>query len=446
MKNTIVTLLFILILGPAFGQPLKELLRIAESNYPLLKAKAYEVQARKDNVSYVQGSALPSLDAAYQVNYATYNNITGMAVGESFVPISGPPSTDNTSNPVFGSAAGLLMNWEPFTFGQRKSRVESAKAYAEYQQADARLELFQHQVKTINAYLDVIMADALITVYAKNVERSTDNARIVRALTRNGLRPGTDTTLFNAELSRARIELYQHEKMKAAQAITLSEYLGGSTNYSVDSIFFKKLPSLAEDTSTQDHPLLRVSASRVQIGVQEKTALQRTMYPKLSFWGTAYARGSGIRYDGYVNAQDGLSFSRYNYGAGLILSVPLLQFTTLRHQVNAREALLKSEEEKLNLTSLQLDKQKEVASVTLANALRIAHESPAFYQSAQFSYRALKSRYNSGLVNYADFMQAQYALIKSEADLKRAYIEAWKALLYQAAIKGDISLFLDQLD
>jgi outer membrane protein len=446
MKKYIVIILFSSLFVPGYGQALKELLKQAEANYPLLKAKRHEVQARQGQVSFVKSSALPSLDAAYQVNYATYNNITGMAVGQSFVPISGPPSTDNVYSPVFGSAAGLLLNWEPITFGQLKSKIESAKAYVDYQQADANNEIFQHQVRTINAYLDVIMTQELIKVYNKNLERSADNVRIVRSLTRSGLRPGTDSALFIAELSRARIELYNYEKLKATQEVALSEFLGGSATYTVDSSFFKLLPKIAAYTSLNDHPLIHLSASRVLIGQQEKTALQRTLYPKLSLWGTAYARGSGIRYDGYVNSEDGLSFSRYNYGAGLVLSVPLLRFTTLRHQVNAQESNIKSEEEKLNLTKLQLEKQREVAEVTLNNALKIAQESPSFYQSAEFSYRTLKSRYNSGLVNYADYIQAQYALIKSESDLKRAYIEAWKALLYKAAVQGDINIFLNQLN
>ena len=94
---------------------------------------------------------------------------------------------------------------------------------------------------------------------------------------------------------------------------------------------------------------------------------------------------------------------------------------------------------------LQLEKQNDVADITLSNALKIAQETPAFYESAEFSYRTLRSRYNSGLVNYADLIQAQYTLIKSEADLKRAYLNAWKALLYKTAVQGDINIFLNQL-
>lgn len=430
----------------SYGQTLPELLKQAQAHYPLLKAKGYEVQARKDQVAYTKTTALPSLDAAYQLNYATYNNITGMAVGEGFVPISGPPSTSNTYDAVFGTAGGLLLNWDAFTFGQRMSRVNSAKAYLDYQQADQDQEIFQHQVKTANAYLDLVMTYQLVEVYSKNVERAQDNVRIVRSLTRTGLRPGTDTALFKAELSRTRIELLEYEKLQQSQQLILSELLGGQqATFAIDSSYFKLLPVISVDSISQNHPLIRLSSSRIRINQFEKKSWQTSLYPKLSFWGTAYARGSGIRYDGQVNSEDGLSFSRYNYGAGLVLSVPLLRVTNVRHQVNAQESLINAEEEKRNGVKLQLEKQNEVADITLSNALKIAQETPAFYESAEFSYRTLRSRYNSGLANYADLIQAQYTLIKSEADLKRAYLNAWKALLYKTAVQGDINIFLNQL-
>lgn len=447
MKRYTLIISLVFVAEFSHGQALQELLKKAEANYPLLKAKGYEIQARKDQVAFAKSTALPSLDAAYQLNYATYNNITGMAMGQGFVPISGPPSASNTYDAVFGSAGGLILNWEPFTFGQRKSKINSAKAYQDYQQADQDQEIFQHQIRTANAYLDVVMTHELVNVYSKNLERAEDNVRIVKSLTRSGLRPGTDTALFKAELSRAKIELLNYERIRETQQALLSELLGGNEGaYSIDSSFCKVLPVMAADTASVNHPLMRLSTSRMMISQYERVALQRTLYPKLSFWGTAYARGSGIRYDGQVNSEDGLSFSRYNYGAGLVLSVPLLRFANVRHQVNAQESLIKSDEEKLNLVKLQLEKQNQVADITLSNALKIALESPSFYQSAEFSYRTLMSRYNSGLVNYADLIQAQYALIKSEADLKKAYLDTWKALLYKAAVQGDINIFLNQLN
>jgi outer membrane protein TolC len=166
--------------------------------------------------------------------------------------------------------------------------------------------------------------------------------------------------------------------------------------------------------------------------------------PKLSAWGTTYARGSGINYNGNANSTDGLSFSRYNYGAGLTLSLPLLRFVDVRHQLRSQDALIQAQEERLSLAKLQLSKENRIADVTLKNAFEVANETPTFYQSAEYSYRALRTRYRTGLTNYADFIQAQYGLVKAETDLKKSYLEVWKALLYKAAVKGDINLFLNQ--
>lgn len=444
--STTVVLLLMLSFKFGFGQSLKELLKQAESDYPLLKAKRYEVQARTHQVSYTKSTAMPSLDVAYQANNATYNNITGMAYGQVFVPISGPPSTGNTYSGVYGSAAGLLINWDFFTFGQRTSKIESARAFLGYQEADASQEIFQHQIRTANAYLDAILAREVIRVFQKNLELSKDNVRIIKSLTVSGLRPGTDTASFSAELSKAKIELLTFEKQKAATELLLSQFLGGSTTFTIDSSFFNKLPISDFSDSIQSHPLIKLSESKLQMSLKEQNSLRKSLYPKLSFWGSAYARGSGIRYDGYVNSTDGLSFSRYNYGAGLTLSVPILKFVNVNHQLHAQQSLIKADEERLNLTKLELAKQNELAELTLSNAIKIAKESPAFYKSAEFCYRTLKSKYTSGLINYTDFVQSQYILIKSEADLKRAFIEAWKSLLFKAATTGDINVFLNQIN
>ena len=86
-------------LNYVFGQSdktvnsLKELLQLAESNYPFLKSKALDVQAAQKNIDVSKNTITPSLDASYQLNYATYNNITGMAYPQFLVPISGPPSS-----------------------------------------------------------------------------------------------------------------------------------------------------------------------------------------------------------------------------------------------------------------------------------------------------------------------------------------------------------------
>ena len=168
--------------------------------------------------------------------------------------------------------------------------------------------------------------------------------------------------------------------------------------------------------------------------------------PTLGIWGTKYARGSVIGYNGNVKSTDGLAFQRYNYGAGVQLSIPILQYARLKPQLQQQDLLIKSSQEKLDEISLQLKMQNQLANVTFSNALAVAKESPVFYESAAFSYHALQSRYQSGLANISDLIQAQYALTKAQADNASAYIAVWKAFLYKAAASGDLNLFLNQVN
>jgi outer membrane protein TolC len=255
-----------------------------------------------------------------------------------------------------------------------------------------------------------------------------------------------DTALFSAELSRAKIELLNYEKYLETQKVSLAELLGKeSLSYSIDSSYFHILPSEISDSASINHPLIVLTNTRLLVNQQQRTTIQRTLYPKLGAWGTTYARGSGIAYNGVANSSDGLSFSRYNYGVGLQLSVPLLRFADVRYQLRSQDALIHAQEERLNLVKLQLSKENKIADVTLSKAFEVAKESPVFFHSAEFSYHALQTRYNTGLTNYADLIQSQYGLVKAETDLKKSYLEVWKALLYKAAVKGDVNLFLNQV-
>jgi len=428
--------------------PLKDLLKQAVDNYPLLKAKAFDVQAAAEGVNASKRTLVPTLDASYQTGFATYNNIIGMASTSMLIPISGPPSPDNNYNGVFGSSAGLILNWQPVTFGQRTAQVDYSKAGLQYSAADARNEVFQHEVRVINAYLDVLTANELVKVYEKNLFRTETNYSAIRSLVINGIKPGLDTSMFKADISRARIDLLNIRKYRQQTLISFSQYLASDHMVEVsDSSYFKYLPlsALPVPNDTVRNPLLSLYNSNIELSKAKSRIISRTMLPTLGVWGTTYARGSGVSYNGTANSTDGLAFQRYNYGIGVQLSVPILQFARINPQVQQQKLLVKSNEEKLQDVSLQLQKQLQMADTTLSSALSVAKENPVLYESSEFSYKAMLSRYQSGLANYTDFVQAQYQLVKAEADNKTAYVNAWKALLLKAAVRGDLNLFLNQV-
>ena len=263
----------------------------------------------------------------------------------------------------------------------------------------------------------------------------------------SGIKPGVDSAMYRAEISRARIDLLNSQKFKQQALITLSQFLASEKTISVnDSSYFTRIPSVALAGDSVRHPLLTLFDSNLDLTKAKLKMLNRTMLPTLGLWGTTYARGSGISYNGVVNSAEGLSFQRYNYGIGVQLSFPILQSVRINPVLQQQQLLIKSNQEKLNDVSLQLKKELERADVTLNNALATAKENPVLVASSDFSYKAMVSRYQSGLVNYADLIQAQYLLIKAESENKTAFINAWKALLLKAAVKGDLNLFLNQVN
>lgn len=420
----------------------------AEKNYPLLKSKESEIRAAEKNVGLSKNTLIPSVDISYQANLATYNNITGMINTQGIFPISGPPSDKNRYQPVFGSAAALSLNWQAITFGQRDAQTSYAKAEVNQKLADKQQEIFKHQIHVASVYMDASLAKQLIQVAKENIDRTTFALAQSKVLTEKGLRPGVDTALFASELSKGRIDLLEAEQIFEKQKILLSQLLAVQDPVDAsDSIFFSRFPqgniSSAEELS--DHPLIKYPQSLVEYSKAKESLIRRSYLPKLNVWGTAYARGSGISHDGTVDAAEGLGFSRFNYGVGLQITYPILKFADKNLQSQQQNLITESIRQKVEENILILTKQEQINQVAYANALKIAAETSTQLSSSQYAFKAMQVRYNTGLANFSDVLQAQYNLLKAETTAKQSYWQVWKLLLERAAAKGDINILINEL-
>jgi outer membrane protein len=222
---------------------LQEVLRMAESNYPRLQANAYELQASKANIQLQQQSIIPQLDASYQANLATHNNLSGMYFSQYILPISGPPSAANDYSPVTGSAASLLLQWQPGIFGERKSKINTATAAMQTQASKNAEAIFSHKVKVSYQYIDVLYFQRLLQLYQENTWISEEQLRQVKVLAVTGLRPGVDTALIQAELSRTRIEWLKIKNEFSGFLSVLRESLStDSVVLNRDSLFYTSIP------------------------------------------------------------------------------------------------------------------------------------------------------------------------------------------------------------
>lgn len=424
---------------------LNEVIRIAETNYPKLKSNRYQLEASKANIKLEQQTIIPQLEASYQANLSTHNNISGMWLSQYVLPISGPTSTGNDLSPVTGSAASLFLQWQPGIFGQRKSNINLATASLQTLQSTNEQEVFAHKIKVCGQYIDMIYLQKLLHLYEENIRISESQLRQVKVLAVTGLKPGVDTALIQSELSNNRIELL---KMKNIFAGTLSSLQQSLATDSVitgkDTLLYSSLPQ-QQLTDTPEHPLIKMARLSIEESNIKRVAISKLTAPHLSVWGTTYARGSGVDYTGVIKTFNGLGLSRINYGVGVQLAVPLLKQAELKTRLQQQDWLIKSEQEKLNQVSLELKEQRKLAEATFSNARSIATETPVQVHSAEYAFRAMQVSYKNGLVNYTELLMAQLSLLKAKINLAKAQAELWKALLYKAAVFGDINVFVNQV-
>ncbi len=425
---------------------LPEVLKMAETNYPRLKASRYGLEASKTNIKLQQQAIIPQLDAAYQADLATHNNISGMWVAQYVLPISGPPSSENNYSPVTGSAASLLLQWDPGIFGQRKSNINLAVAASQTFLSKNEEEIFVHKLKVSGRYIDIAYVQQLLRLYEENIHISENQLKQVKILTGTGLKPGVDTALIQAELSRTRIEWLKIKNSLAASLSSLQESLAtDSVIISKDTSFYTSLPQqLVSDTV--EHPLIKAARLSIEENKIKRFSISKLTAPRVSVWGTTYARGSGVNYNGMIKTFDGFSLNRFNYGVGAQLIIPLLKYTEVKTRLQQQDWLIKSEQEKFNQVSLSLREQRKLAETTFLNALSIVHETPVQVHAAGYAFKAMQIRYTNGLVNYIDLLQTQTNLLRAKIELSKSQAELWKALLYKAAVYGDLSLFVNQVN
>ncbi len=444
------TIALLLIFPPSLSAQsrLEALLKASQSVYPALKAKKSQAQAEAKGISIERSTAMPKLTASYQAGFATANNITGMFLPGNILPISGPPSETNSPQLVSGTATGLLAQWEPITFGQRKSRVALAKTSALEAADEENLAVFRHGVMFVDTYLDHIEAQAFVKAREAELERLAFVLNVSRALAENGLRPGTDSAMIKAGHAQARAELLNGVYKAEAFGELLRAYLDGTGMAPPErEPWFdnaQRIAGLSAETP-DGHPELILAARRQKRLEDGETVLKKSLMPMLSVWGTGFARGSAIDADGTVsNPNNGFGLSRFNLGVGFQLSVSLFDFATVTHQANRQRLLAESAKHDEDQIRLTLGKEQRMAALAFGHARETLALANDFLGAAQYAYEAVNARYGAGLADLAELLQAQAQLRQAEAAGISAKAQLWKALLYQAAVKGDLEVFIEK--
>jgi outer membrane protein len=427
---------------------LNDVVETALRDYPQIHVSQEELNASIAGIRQARTAYLPRADALLQANRATRNNVFGTLLPQSTIPsISGPVINSNNAGSVWGSATGVLVNWQPFDFGLRHANVQAARAAKD--RADAALLNSQLEVgaAAADAFLTHIAAKETVRAASAAVQNWNTLLKTIHALASAQLRPGADESRIEAELAMARTQLVYARQAEQDSKATLVKFLTApAADLNLASArLLAQLPSPNEEPgfNSASHPLTQEQKAAVAESAAQLHALERTWVPQFTLEGAASARGTGAEMDGSrLPGWNGLAPNVQNYAAGFNITFSFLDFASIHAKESAQSAAVRAEEARQQLIDKNLNETFEKARAALAAAREVANNTPIELKSAHMAFDQAKARYQAGLTPIDDLAQAQRLLVQAEVDDSIARLSVWRALLQLDSARGDLQPFL----
>jgi outer membrane protein TolC len=427
---------------------LEQALRYALDHYPTVRAALEEITASSAGVDVAKAGYLPRLDALWQSNRATANNVFGQLLPQSVIPaLSGPVLPSASARSVWGSATGALFSWEPVDFGLRDASVRSAEAAVTRARADEALTRLDVQAAVGADFLAVVSAEQAVVATRADVQRRDVLARAAHTLADNQLRPGAEASRADAERAAAQTRFIQANQSLALAQITLTRVLGVTTGTvsirSTNLVATAPTPNIQPATATS-HPLAKSHEAAVDAARAQEDVLARTDRPRVYVQSSVFARGSGANPDGpFDGGVDGLGLDRANWAAGVQVVFPnLFDFASLRARRTASAASTRTERARYDEALLIVTSQQQAAAAMVEAARAVAANTPVQLAAAQQSEAQARARYDAGLASIVEVADTQNLLAQAEYQHAIAQVDVWRALLAQAIAQGDLTSFV----
>ncbi len=422
----------------------------AARDYPLIHVTEAELNASIANIRLSRTAYLPRVDGLAQFNRATRNNVFGALLPQSVVPsMSGPVINSNNGGSVWGSATGLLVNWQPFDFGLRRANVQSAMDAKD--KADASVNRARLEVSTAaaDAYLTTLVAGQTIQAAQAAVNNWETLRQSVHALASATLRPGADESRIDAEKAVAMTQLALAQEAVETSRATLNKFLVKADNGSPalePSAVLSRLPSIIDETAPFQpaaNPVMAEQKAAVEQSAAQLHAIERSWVPQFNLEAAGYGRGTGAELNGQrLSGANGMAPNIGDYAVGLNITFAFMEFASIHAREASQAATVSAAQAHEQLASRELQEQFAQAEAVLRASRSVAENTPIALSSAQTSFAQANARYKAGLSPIDDLAQAQRLLVQAQIDDSIARLNVWRAFLHLQAVRGDLEPFL----
>ena len=420
----------------------------ADRYLPRLLEKKALVNSAAASVTEARHQFLPAVRFNDQVNIGSDNSIAG-----SYFPFGIVPSTSsgvresNDYQAASGNLAILYGEYDLIDFGYRNSRIDYAKSGQDLSQSDLQREMYLLHGRICKAYFNLMISEARMNIEKETVKRYDTVFSIINALTTSGIKPGSDSSLAKAELSKSRITYNQLNEQSSNYREDIS-YLTGVPIEKIqpDTVMMligKRKNVLNVPADTTANPLIDYYASLSKVYSANERLISKSYLPKIYLTAASWARGSSIAYnDHYQSIDNGFGYQRFNYLAGLSFQYDLFngihkkdRLKTFGFEKDAADLELKQQQ--ISLASATRQAQNSI-DITEKNLLEL----PIQYHAAVDTYNQKIAQYKAGIISLIDLTNASFVLYRSMQDYTETVTDWYLAHLDKSIAVGSLDYFI----
>lgn len=382
---------------------LRDCIRTALAQSPLLKAAVQEKIVSRETVGEVRGSYYPTFGIRGAVS--RWQN-------HAFLP-------SGLSNPNLSSVVGPTDDWSAGGFGRyllydggvRHAGLEAATAMesAASQNAEATRQSVIFDVH--QAFYQVAVAVELRTVARNSLTNTQAHLGTARSRQATGDTTEADVLRAQVEVDNAKAELIRNESLVRIARGDLNAVMGMPADAPIETDASEPDQSAEHDTNVTAlldqaihmRPEVKSAQGAVAAAQQQVEAAKGAFGPKV------YADGS------YGWRDDSASLGDEAWFVGVSVELTVFEGFSRQHKVNSARAEAAKAEAALERIKLIVRKEVWTACARVQEAEELVRATTTQVRDAEESLRLMSARYKVGAVTVTDLLGAQTALTVAQA-------------------------------
>jgi adhesin transport system outer membrane protein len=431
---------------------LRQLLNSVDQKAPQLLTDSSIIKIKQDQAAEVRNNWLPDLNLSYQADIGTSNNTTGPYFGFGIIPSSsGGIHSTNVTSAVSDNLGIAALNWEVYNFGKYGAQNKVANSDITVQQNQYAQSKYDLRAYTIGNYLQLLRLQDLLSIQYRNITRTQQILSSIMSLAKSGVRAGVDTSIAEAELSKARlnyIEVGNQLKQVQLQLSSVSgfPYQSIVPDTTVEIALINQPTAYLFPADTANHPLINYYRSVYKNNLQREELVKKMYNPKVSLEAAAWGRGSSVDAAGQYNGlSTSYGFQRGNYLVGIGISYNLFDLRRKQLKLRTQKATTDYSLKKLQEQQELLDVSANQADVEMETAINRLKEIPKQLKAANDSYRQNLSLYKNGLSDIITLDASLNILYRAETDFMQAKFDYSNALFQKAITENQVNTVLNLL-